>query len=401
MARMESAAFGRLAVCTAAAILCALSYLTLVPGWRYATVVPDLLAGRSLTGPEWSRTAFGVEFATEDGFAVVRLAADPRGVPALALRLPVPGDVDALRAAVQLKTQGMRPGPEGWQKGRAQVASYDVAGRYLWYWPNDVATLSGNSDWLGFDAVIPTSADLKAVFLVVYNGALSGVMSTRAVRVSGLKERPAFTVLRYALIAAWMLAGLWLGRAFLRRGGMTAAKALVLGLSFVALAGTLLPQPAFQRTSAPAEALLRSWLSPEGEGTRVADRDLAGSARAAPSAAAASPGAPARSTLVEADSSRLGFKELGHFAVFALLSLAAFMAYPAVPGGVRLMYLAVFALATESLQLFVVTRSARLSDLAVDLSAIVLVGGAIALLRRIRAAARARSARDAPPGARP
>ncbi|MFQ5466607.1 MAG: VanZ family protein, partial [Kiloniellaceae bacterium] len=208
-----------------------------------------------------------------------------------------------------------------------------------------------------------------------------------------------------------------------------------------ALAGTLTPQPQFGRLTAPIEAGLRNWLrapppAPPAEqqdqvtnnGSAAATSGVTGEAaggasaadRARPAtssaesraAAGAHPGAnPARRANDRSGSlvrpppepaawSGPSLKQVGHFAVFTLLALAAFVAYGSVHPAAIAGYLLVFALATETMQLFLITRSARAMDLAVDGAGILLAWAALAALRAVsrgRWGRARRAARDAGP----
>lgn len=407
----------------AVGLLCAATYVVQEAPWRYLTVVEALVTGPSPQSPAagWQETAEGVEMAVEAGRPVLRLTAPASGgLPAVRAHLPLPEGLDGVRVVVEAKADRMVPGPERWQTGRVQINSYDAQGRLLWYWPRDVVEVSGDTGWRHVETVIATTGDLGAVFVLIYNGALSGVMTIRDLDVAGVVERPAFAVLRAILIAAWALLGLCATRALVRGRRHLAARALLLALAAVALLGTLTPQPYFQRASVPIESLARSWLTPSVVGVVTSSSEsgevatevapLADGASSNELDAASRDAAPP----AEGTSERLNrrgrpepkayeptFKQAGHFAVFAALAIALVWAFPEVPLLVRAIYLLVFALVTECLQLFLITRGASLADLAVDLAGIALASGLFALVRRVRAATRRASSSHASRGSGP
>lgn len=382
--RRRGGSVGRLLI--AACLLCAATYFTQESRWRYVAVVDDLLSARlsQATQAGWQMTDAGADVAVDQGQTVFRLAAVAGQGPSAAwVRLSLPPDLQGVLVTAEAKSDRIVPGREGWETGRIQVNSFDSQGRYLWYWPGLVADVSGTTDWRPFREVIPVTGDLTAAYLVIYNGAQSGVMSVRNLQVAGAVERPAFAVLRPILIVSWALLGLWGAWLLVRTRRRAVPRAALLGLMAAALAGILTPQPYLGYVSAPIEDLIKSVLVHPAVPTPTAQDDAAetrGTTDRENGRAETTRTLPASR---EAGAFELSLKQAGHFAVFACLVVALGWAFPHLSGFAPGFYLLLFAVATESLQLFLITRSARMIDLAIDAAGILVGLGALTLLRRL------------------
>ncbi len=427
----------------ALAVLCAASYGVLNTAARYVDAPAEVTAGVAppLDLRLWQQTTAGITFDEEADMVIARLM--PRGAGQSAvLQAPValPPNVDALRITLKLGAEKLRPGRRSWQTAKVELLGFGQSGDFLWYWPREVAVLSSDQPFSPVTAVLPIEAGPKHAVLRIYNGAESGVLRAGAPEVAALSERPAFVFMRGALVLAWVVGGLFLARALLRRVTSRLRAGLLLGLMVFALVGTLTPQPYFRSVTAPLEGLalavadytvdrLRSWIrTPPGT---AEPRDLAKDLGTAPSNAAPKTSAANGSgqtppkdrsegrAEVESESETANAtaetsaarappqidypfnpKQIGHFAAFFLLGLAGFAAFPQAPWAGRLVCLSSFALATESLQWFVVSRNSAVPDLVADLIGLALAASVVAVLSGIKVAARARTRDRAARGGR-
>jgi len=389
------------------AVLCSATYLGLSTGLRYTQAETEL--GPDSAPPadlrNWPRSHTGIDFTLENGVAIARLApANDGEVAALQARLVPVAGTDALRITLDAGGRALEDGEETWQRAQVQLLSFDANGRFLWYWPKTVAALSGDQPFRNVSAIVPLSPEVEFIRLAIYNGARSGELRVGPPRVEALAERPAFAALRWALMVAWVVYGAWIALALARRAAGPVRAGLLLGVGLIALFGALMPQPAFRTMSAPVRAAALS----------LADAIFAPSPapvlqpppEAAPGEAAPpSPEAPARQLVLapvapETDYP-FSFKQLSHFAMFFLLGLAAVAAFPRTPRTAVLVCLGAFAVATEALQSFVVTRTGSLADLATDAAGFALAALAIAAAAWITALVRARRQARAGPGASP
>lgn len=394
-------------VFVALAILCGATYLGLDTGLRYtqakAEQGPDSAPPADLR--DWPRSRAGLDFTFEDGVASASLAPAVDGeVAALQARL-VPGvGTDALRITLDAGGRGLEDGAETWQRARVQLLSFDAGGRFLWYWPKTVATISGDRPFGSISAIVPMTAEVNFARLVIYNGARSGELRVGPPRVEALAERPAFAALRWVLALAWLAYGAWVAHALSRRAAGPVRAGLLLGVGLIALFGALTPQPAFRNLSAPVQAAalsLADAIFAPGPGPALQPPPEVASEEATRPL----PEGPAHQ-LVQAPVAPetdypFSFKQLSHFAVFFLLAVAAVAAFPRTPRSALLACLGAFAIATEVLQSFVVTRNGSLADLAIDAAGLALAALAVAAADRITASARARRRARAGPGASP
>ena len=372
---------------------------------------------------QWRQSSTGLTFAGEGPRTEVRLAARrARAVAALQAVMTVPDGADGLRVELNFGAEGLEPGAEPWQNARLQVLSFDRAGNFLWYWPRDILMVSADRPPGPASAVLPVYSGFKFVLVRVYNGADSGVLRIGPPRIVPLAERPVFAFLRGALVLAWLVTGLWAARAAARRTSTPLRAAILLGAAAFTLAGTLTPQPGFRTVTEPIESLALAatdllfarQASPPPQARQVpgipgaADKGSeAGSpARGAVEEPAESPASepaapnPARIRAAPSPDYPFSTKHAAHFGVFFLLGLACYAAFPRSSWLGRTLCLASFAVATESLQWFVVTRGSSILDLAVDLAGLALAAAMTAAFSWIMAAVKARNRDRALPGAR-
>jgi hypothetical protein len=353
--------------------------------WRYSVADPNILGERPLAGGlgDWRTSGEGVKPALEEGRPVVRLsAAADRPIPVLARILSLPGRLDALRPSLEVMATDLVPAAEKSRGGRVQVWTFDGTGRFLWYWPKDVISLSGDQDWRTVGATIPLAEEVAAAYLVIYNAADSGDIAVRGIRVAGLEERAAFRIARILLLAAWIAAAAWGAAALLRAAPGGRLRYALLAAALATLAGILTPQPHFKILVAPIESAANALLA--AETPHVAPPGTTGHptvGQAAPDPTPYGPGGPP--TGLDGAARAIGLKTAGHFAAFAMLTILAVLAFPGAAPVRTAAYLVLLAAASESLQRFLITRSSQGLDLAADVAGIILATGAVFLLRRL------------------
>ena len=383
MSRLPTAARWPLRFIALLVGLCAATYVVQMSGLRYIPVTPAPAAAIAVPPSDlraWQASRSGIAFGERDGLVAASLS--PRdaalgraGIAMLRAVFAIPDGTAALRLDARIGADALVAGDEPWQAGRVQFVSFDRDGRHVWYWPNDVYRVSGDRPFEPVSVLVPVSPSLKAAMLVIYNGAGSGVLRVGQVGVTHLAERPLFAGLRYGLVLAWVLAGLWTAWNVLNRAASVPLAALLLGTVVLALAAALTPQPGFREVTAP----LQEWAA------SLADQVL----RPAPAVAPDTPGAPAGpgeaahgapragASLVPPQtrpSHAINFKQASHLAMFFLIGLSGFLAFAPAPWLGRLACLVCLAVATECLQWFVVTRSSQVADLAADVAGLVLAG---------------------------
>lgn len=397
----------------AVAMLCLASYVVLHDAVRYTPAPSDFVIDH---GPphaltDWIASNTGLSFQRRGTLTAARLAAREVGADSpsfVQAGFPVPAGADALRVDLQAGAESLEPGAEARQSAWVQMFSFDAHGRLLWYWPKTILRLMAPSTFRPVSAVLPLNGDIAGALIVAFNGADRGTFEIGPPSVTYLVERPFAPYLRYALIAAWVVVGFWLAGATIRGAANMARAGFVLGAVALALGGALMPQPAFRQVSAPLEALTLQvadavfYRAPQ-IAEPIPPRDIESPSPAEPEVPQTdTPHAPSdkpqsaqqdRSSENSAAAMALAapprpdypvtFKQLGHFAAFFLLGLAAIAAFPGASWSDRLICLGGFAIATECLQWFVVTRTGQLVDLVADGAGLALAVAVALLAGRI------------------
>ena len=391
-------------------VLCAATYIVQMSALRYrpAPEASPAAAAQAPSAPPqdlraWQGRTSGIAFSEADGEWIAALPPrkpGPAGVAVLHAAFAVPDGMDALRLRFRVGADSLVAGERAWQAGRVQIVSFDGEGRRIWYWPHEVFSVSGDRPLGPVSAIVPLGPQIQAALIVVYNGAEAGVLRLGPLGVEPLVERPLFAGLRYALVLAWALAGLWAAWQVLQRAAHRASAAALLAAVALALAAALTPQPGFRTVTAPLQVWAVSMADlvlrpvPARPVPARPDQAAPGHGAEVPSdRPSASPSAPAdaEARLVLPPPRRdyvLDFKHGSHFAMFFLIGLAGFLAFPGAPWLGRLACLLCLAAATECLQWFVVTRSTQLSDLAADAAGLGLAGGLVFVAGRARGLAR-------------
>jgi len=419
------------------AVMCAVTYGVHKSPARYSPILsgpaPEMVAPGGLR--LWRRSLSGLSFSGEGAGSEVHLA--PRqgqDIAVVQTVIAVPEGADGLRIDLSIGAQGLDPGAEAWQNAKLQILSFDKTGHFLWYWPKDIIVVMADRPFGPATAILPLREGLRRVLVRIYNGADSGVLRIGPPKIFAAMERPIFTFLRGGLILAWTAVGLWAARATARRASNRLRTGILFGAAALVLIGTLTPQPAFRTAIEPLESLVLAgadslfWQRPtspslpqQAASTLSAARDRAGvdsgarevltrgargdqtnvvreaPVKAQPLARAAP--MPARFATSERPDYPFSFKEIGHFSLFFLLAIACYAAFPRTSWSGRFVCLASFAVATETLQWFVVTRSSSVKDLAVDMAGLALATVVAAAGYWIMAAAKARTRTRASPGA--
>ncbi len=345
---------------------------------RFATVaeaiLPDLDFAQGLA--HWQATPSGVRLDVAGD--VVAFSVGVRApIAVLSRPVPVPRRFSHVRVAAEIKLAGLRPGRQRWQQGGVMLRSFDGNGNRLWYWPYEVALVSGSSGWRAVAAVIPVAPAAAAMRLYAYHAGTAGTMWLRALALDAVAETRSFRVARAALVFLWLAAGVWLAAPLVRQRRLSARLALLAGLAI--LASVLTPQPQFRNALDGATARLDRLLAPQP-------------AAVEPAAPAPGPRAGPISDLRGRRIPGLGPEATGHLAAYAVLALLAFAGFRETPPRELLVYLLAAALATEFLQAFTVTRTAAVADGAMNVAGVVL-GSAAALLWRALARRLARRQR--------
>ncbi|MCG8356150.1 MAG: VanZ family protein [Kiloniellales bacterium] len=416
-------------------LLCLVTYLALEMPWRYRVTAPELLPAPTIDRhlAQWDVSPFGVSVDATARDTVVRLApADGNGTAYIDRPFFLPDGLDHVRFGLEVRAEDLITGYQPWEKARAFVWSFDQELRLIWYWPKDLANLEGDRAWRRYSAVIPLDDRVRAMRLIAYNGAHSGSLALRNLQVEGLAEKPLFTAIRHVLVVVWVLSLVAVAVAIARASPPLWLKAACLAMGLLTLIAVAMPQPYHGEVTQRVEAWVRivsdpgvlaavmrdlvgrpaqdvdaaAETEPEAEpsegqnGPEAEGPDAAGTDEAdAPDDAVETP--PRGEDSVDLGSQadlqeqelqeraparyRLSIWDVGHATSFFLLSLLVCTAFMTAPLPLLALCLGLSVLASESLQLMIITRSSESIDVIADTVGVVLALGLSAMIRFGRA----------------
>lgn len=360
-------------------------------GWdgRYAVMNDAVLANTDFKAgfTSWHGTPHDVALSHGEP-RQIRIQANPGGEVPLVTQIVHDLDgVEYLRVTVDLRTEGIVPGWQFWQ--RAGVFFYSVSrdNRRIWYWPFEVALIDGTSGWRHHEAVIPVDPDAGYMQLFLFNASRGGHMFARNLTVEALAEHPLARWLWWGLIGVWVVFAVAVLVILLRRR-LTWLSAATCGGAVLIVVALLWPQPelAMMQQTALRTALvaahtavsaLRPGPSGKEEPAAVATAEDGKSGdEAAPGDKDETAGARSRaggdedSAAAGDEGSRGGSIQIldlqapttAHLIVFVVLAVFARLAFRRYDPATILIALMAFALCSEIIQGFTITRTVELED---------------------------------------
>ena len=377
--------------------LCLATVLVLEAPWRYDVIGSDILgAGRWADGLEhWDRAGESVSFRRDGALQVICLGPTAKdSTPLITTAFPVPAQVTHLKVSAELRSDSLTSGPETWQRGYLLSLSFDHNRQAIWYWPREVAAVEGSTDWEEHSLVVPLAGKVGGVRLIAYNGATAGQFCMRSLRVTALREVRFFEALRYLLWVFWAAALLWVGYEVVRIPGPVLPKGGVLATGLMMLVLILMPQPYFAAITGPLETQIgRLWLGAEPDATlRASDASSAtlvqtqeGATPHAGDADLEKPNESGQEAIANNESrprnTIVTLEALAHAAAFFALAVLSVLAFGHAGLLACLVSLMLAVLASEVMQLMVITRDSQWDDLLADISGVALGLGLGSLLR--------------------
>jgi len=354
-----------------AVALVAATLWTSLAGGRFETVTGNLLSPPDVAADAAGWIVVGDPPASAIAGAGVSFVLAEPGVAMLEREIARPPGIAHVRFAAEVRTAGIVRGTRPWHGARVLLVQHDGAGRALWERPHQLPMADAGEAWQSLQARFFLPAPSARLRIVVGLNQAAGRLDLRGLSLVALVERPLFVWLRRAVAAAWLGLGLLAVAAVLRAGAGVRGVAVLLVAGGI-LAGGLLPH------------------SVKGELTELA-RDWRAQLTTALPAADAPAERPADTPpAVREGAGPLGFfwmvmHKSGHVVLFALLTLAARWCWPRLDWRLAAAFLAVFALAAETLQQLTPDRLAHPRDVGFNLAGVVLgllLAAAIARWRR-------------------
>jgi len=389
----------------AAVVLGVLTLFVSQASGRYRVVVPKLLGNLDFAngGAGWFVSPGGGVKLLDTTPRIVTLSArGTRRTVLLGRRLGAgDGSYDHVRIGADLRAQALVAGTAPWQRANLALVSLDARGKRLWYWPQQIAAITGTTFWHRYQRSIPLGGPAASRLLVAYVTARSGRLLIRDLTVQGVAESTTYRWLDRGLMGAWALLALWATVMLARRARRRPTRWLALLCAGLIVAAGITPQPRFRdeldlgwRVLAAARELL----SAEGHSVTVASSPVPArspSRRSPPVAGTAGrardPRAGAerrsRSPALGTDFRWAGSDKWTHVAGFLVLALLVLIAYRQHSAIGCIVALTTLGGSIEALQALSITREPEWLDFGSDIAGI-LLGAAIAL--GLSAAMRAR-----------
>ena len=284
-------------------------------------------------------------------------------------------NIPVFRVSLRAAAQGVVRGKEGYHLPRAVFVYQDAKAKNLYYRHHVVMHIQRDTGWRRYEELFPVPKGAARAQLEVQNLGVAGVMQVDDVSVIPVRERsdaPWWKLLFGTLWTAAFGLCLFALRPWVRRYGFLIMMTLTLIMTGIILPGKFLDD-SIEKSIHTAESLLPKTIAaapaPAGQPIKQA---------------------PAQSTapkpLIPKESGVEWTHKIGHLILFSLLAFLSALSWISMPYSLRRALavsagLAFFAAATEVLQFVPPDRSARLSDLSVDVFG---MAGAVAFVLLLR-----------------
>ena len=361
-------------------MLCAATYLARVPMWRYEAIEVISLpkTANEIGSHEWAYQSGEVLF-DQDGAAAICLGPRDEGEDAkFAIVYAIPGRFDHIALEASIMAEGLILDQSARESAAILLLSFNDRRQWLKFWPRVLAWLDEDHTWEDQRLVIPADGQVKYAQFIAYNEAASGIFCMREARIIGLEEKTLFQYVGLALLIIWVILISYLLLSILRATPARWRRTAVLFV-FILLGGlALLPQPYYANFVGPLQTLIDGQLpspvvdqeneaiEPSENGTRGVTPRLEQTPYSSdddtrPEAELESAGWAA--AIIDWLRRNVGFSDFTHGGAFFVLGLLAGRFYGFLTPLALLLALGSAILATEALQLFVVTRDSELRDL--------------------------------------
>ncbi len=330
---------------------------------RYDLVQPQILRNADFSDHFAHWTVSGRTERTADAHGSLHIEGKGKGhVSGVRQVVPRPEGAEVLRLTANVRYAGVTEGPRIWQSMRLLMVQRDAAGKALWELPHVAAQEHGDSPWrqVALTARLPQRVKAVEVFAVLNH--VAGSMDVRDLKLDVVEESNLFLVLRYALTAAWAISLPWLAWPLLRAGPRRLGRAAVALMATVILIGVLTPHTAKLELRRIAQELTRPDPKPAAVETQKPAAVKKAEVKPAPKTARPSP-------IPISEYWRIAHKS-GHVSLFLALALLAALTWREAVWWRLGLYPAVFALATEILQLLSLDRSAHVTDAVLNLAGV-------------------------------
>jgi len=355
-------------------------FFNLYEPWR--PISPELIPDGGFNAPAvtnvWSGWNELTQLVPNGGFGgspgvVLTTSSNRNGI----LRLTICNltNIPAFRVSLRAAAQGVVRGIDGYYVPRAVFFYQDANAKTPFRMHHSIMAIPKDTGWRYYKDFFPVPKGAVNAHFQIRNVGAAGVMRIDDVSVIPVQERPDAPWWKLFFGTLWTIAfGLCLFalRPWTRRYGLLIMLTLALIMAGIVLPGTLLDDN-IEKSIHAAQSLRPETVAP----------------------APASPGQPVKEIPAQSNAPKpvmpkeSGVEQthiIGHFTLFSLLAFLSALSWIAAPYSMRRALavsagLAFFAAATEVLQFIPPDRSARLSDLRID---VVGMAGAVVVVLLLR-----------------
>ncbi len=327
---------------------------------RYQAGQPQMLQNGDFSDglSGWRVTGDPDQMRLDQG--IVRLHAERAGhSPGIRQIVERHPGMDKVRLSGWIRHSGVASGLQIWNAARLLLVQRNSHGDPLWALPHTVHLSRGDSPWRKVSKVFWLPGQVGSVEVIAVLNRVIGEMQVRGLTLETVQERPAFTLARHGLVAAWLLALPWLIWPLYKSGPKRLRRLGVVFLAAIILAGVLMPNSVKSRLHSLADDVRQTDWVASIKTMQIRPKAATPTASKA-SASAAGDKIPSLVIWVAA-------QKLGHVGFFTLMALTVTLAWRH-PSWQRLcLYLSTFAVAAETLQLLSVDRNAAPMDAGLNL----------------------------------
>jgi hypothetical protein len=309
---------------------------------RYLVIGPELIMNNLFHNnlAQWEYSVQGVSILSPDVNTVRLNSENPANDIYLSQTIPDVARYSLLRLECDIKTRDIPQVQGSWDSVRIALISHDPSGVPMYKLPHALVNLHGTHDWQHHEGVFLVSNNTVMVRLSVQLAQATGTLWVKNFSLRPLVERTSYRTFRSVVTLLWATAALWILVPIAQSAYRDTHRIVLIAVALAILCGALMPE---RQKEHIGNFLFPSLVKP-----------------------AISPHAPAVfnfSPLLPT----LDIYKAGHFVLFFTLAAAAFYRRPyPVTRAQMLVYLLLFALVTEILQLLVSGRTAQLGDVIID-----------------------------------
>lgn len=395
--------FGALAKIMLSLLMAVLTFLIFQVISHFVAVESNIIPNLSFESGEtyWGKSPVGVSLANKPLPVVEFTLAHPPKPLILGRVIPNPQRFSHIRVGADIKVDNVIPGDAWWERAGVILRSWDRQGRKIRFWPKTVAALSGTSDWIHYDSIIPVPDNAHLMQLLFFLDGRAGRMEVTNISLDAVTPSVWFDVAVKALIAGWVLLGLWVFAPLLYTARHRITACFALAAFLATLVAVLTPQPNLSNIAAKAISTtfsfvepLRSTFSsttpktpPSEASSNNKDESSEGSGPSKKPSQKIKPSVPLSKEftryvgMTPREFAAGGGSSFSHIISHAAFSFFTVLAFPLAAPLLLGASLALAAVTTEMLQLFVVTRSTSMDDVIMNFLGVAL-GVLIAIATR-------------------